>query len=64
MNMQKEESDGIRILITRHYSKGTSVMIGSFQYPTSVVIHNVAVPIHFQKFESLKISDMKVFVCS
>jgi uncharacterized protein YeaO (DUF488 family) len=39
---QKEESDGMWILITRHYSKGTSIMIGSFQYPTSVVIRNVA----------------------
>ena len=38
---QKEESDGMRILITRHYSKGTSIMIGLFQYPTSVVIRNV-----------------------
>jgi hypothetical protein len=47
---QGEESDGLRILITRHYSKGTSIMIGSFQYPTSVVIRNVAAPIHFQKF--------------
>ena len=47
---QKEESDGIRILTTRHYSNGTSIMIGSFQYPTSVVIRNVAAPIHFQKF--------------
>jgi hypothetical protein len=39
---QKEESDAMRILITRHYSKDTSIMIGSFQYPTSVVIRNVA----------------------
>jgi hypothetical protein len=42
---QKEESGGIGILITRHYSK-----VGSFQYPTCVVIRNVAAPIHFQKF--------------
>jgi hypothetical protein len=39
---QKEESDGMWIIITRHYSKGTSIMIGTFQYSTSVVIRNVA----------------------
>jgi uncharacterized protein YeaO (DUF488 family) len=27
---QKEESYGMRILITRHCSKSTSIMIGSF----------------------------------